>query len=241
MVEQLVQIVGALLVLVGFALAQFGWLDQHSVVYLTVNLLGSTILAVDAVVSGQLGFLLLEGVWALVSAWGLMGTINSCAERASSRAFPRAARPREIRSADNDRPADRPCRRRWTDRLRRRAGRCARARDVALAGQRRRATRRSGRHARAWRPRPGAWGWRARGCRLPAPTMGRGSHRCRHRRPGRDRSCWQVTPAHGSSRRRSGCRRWNRPRRDRPGGSTSRLATRLIVPGADRSARPCRQ
>jgi hypothetical protein len=86
MVEQLVQIVGALLVLVGFTLAQFGRLDQHSVAYLTVNLLGSAILAVDALMSGQLGFLLLEGVWALVSAGGLMRMINP-RERAWSRAF----------------------------------------------------------------------------------------------------------------------------------------------------------
>jgi hypothetical protein len=87
MVEQLVQLVGALLVLVGFALAQFGELDQHSAAYLIVNLLGSAILAVDAAVSGQVGFLLLEGVWALVSAWGLVRVINPCTERVSSRAF----------------------------------------------------------------------------------------------------------------------------------------------------------
>jgi membrane-bound ClpP family serine protease len=85
-VEQLVQIVGALLVLLGFALAQFDQLDEHSAAYLIVNLLGSAILAADAVMSGQLGFLLLEGVWALISAWGLTRMITTCTERASSRA-----------------------------------------------------------------------------------------------------------------------------------------------------------
>ena len=87
MVEQLVQIVGALLVLVGLALAQFGRLDQHSAAYLIVNLLGSAILAADALMSGQLGFLLLEGVWAIVSAYGLLRIVNACTERTWSRAF----------------------------------------------------------------------------------------------------------------------------------------------------------
>jgi hypothetical protein len=71
-VEQLVQIVGALLVLVGFTLAQLGRVDHHSGAYLIVNLVGSAMLAVDAVIGRQYGFLVLEGVWALVSAWGLI-------------------------------------------------------------------------------------------------------------------------------------------------------------------------
>jgi hypothetical protein len=70
--EQFIQIAGAILVLAGFALTQLGRLDQHSLVYLGVNLVGSAILAVDALIGHQLGFLLLEAVWAIVSAWGLM-------------------------------------------------------------------------------------------------------------------------------------------------------------------------
>lgn len=69
--EQLVQIVGALLILLAFAGAQAGRLDQRSISYLVLNLIGSIILAVLAAVDSQYGFLLLEGVWALVSAWSL--------------------------------------------------------------------------------------------------------------------------------------------------------------------------
>ena len=69
--SQLVQIAGALLILSGFVLAQFGVLDPRSLWYLVVNLVGSAILTVDAWRQDQWGFFLLELVWAIVSAWGL--------------------------------------------------------------------------------------------------------------------------------------------------------------------------
>ncbi len=69
--DQLIQVVGALLILAGFAAAQFGWLAVDSRAYLVLNLLGGATLAYLAWHERQWGFLLLEGVWTAVSAYSL--------------------------------------------------------------------------------------------------------------------------------------------------------------------------
>jgi hypothetical protein len=81
---QLVQIIGSLLVLAGFALAQLGVLDQKSRRYLVLNVVGSGVLAVDAVVEHQWGFLLLEGVWAIVSAISIVAVLRGRTPAATS-------------------------------------------------------------------------------------------------------------------------------------------------------------
>ncbi|HVE25429.1 MAG TPA: hypothetical protein VNC22_08500 [Sporichthya sp.] len=64
---QVVQLVGAVIVLAAFiANQQFG-LSSDSVKFLLANAVGTSILAIVAGVNGDLGFLLLEGVWAVVS------------------------------------------------------------------------------------------------------------------------------------------------------------------------------
>lgn len=63
--------VGALLILVAFAGTQFGKLNPSSLSYLWLNLIGSVVLTGLAWHEQQWGFLLLEFVWALVSAWSL--------------------------------------------------------------------------------------------------------------------------------------------------------------------------
>ncbi len=67
-----VQVVGALFILVPFASQQLRGLSPASAVYLWPNLVGSAILAVLALVDEQWGFLLLEAVWALVAIRGLV-------------------------------------------------------------------------------------------------------------------------------------------------------------------------
>lgn len=82
---QIVQIIGSVLVLAGFALAQRGVIHSRSRSYLVVNLIGSAMLAVEAVLERQWGFLLLEGVWAVVSAAGLIGVLRRAPSPGSTR------------------------------------------------------------------------------------------------------------------------------------------------------------
>jgi hypothetical protein len=70
------ELAGAVLILAGFTLAQLRLLDQHSLVYLVLNLAGSFVLAVIAWVDDRWGFLLLEGVWSVVSAVSLVGVLR---------------------------------------------------------------------------------------------------------------------------------------------------------------------
>ena len=64
---QAISVVGALAILVAYAANQLGRVDLDNLPYQLANLVGSAILTVVAVVEVQLGFILLEGVWALVS------------------------------------------------------------------------------------------------------------------------------------------------------------------------------
>lgn len=70
-VDQVIQMVGALLILAAFVGGQMGRFDPHSLVYLWLNLVGSAILAVVAFLTENWGFTLLETVWAIVSAASL--------------------------------------------------------------------------------------------------------------------------------------------------------------------------
>ena len=73
---QVFSVVGALLILLAFAANQLGRLDTSNLSYQLSNLVGSAILTVVAVIEVQLGFILLEGTWALVSLWGTIRVLR---------------------------------------------------------------------------------------------------------------------------------------------------------------------
>jgi hypothetical protein len=75
--DQVIQVLGSLLILAAFAGAQRGALSQTSFTYLALNLVGSAVLAVLALHERQWGFLLLETCWAVVSGYALIGRLRS--------------------------------------------------------------------------------------------------------------------------------------------------------------------
>lgn len=71
MIAQIVQMIGAILVLAGFGGAQLGWFAPLDRRYLLLNAVGSGALALVAIHGREWGFILLEGVWTVVSLLGL--------------------------------------------------------------------------------------------------------------------------------------------------------------------------
>jgi hypothetical protein len=75
-VLQVISVLGALAILGAFAANLFGWIQPSNLWYSVANFLGSAVLTVVAVVDQQLGFILLEGTWALVSLWGIFSVLR---------------------------------------------------------------------------------------------------------------------------------------------------------------------
>ena len=69
---QVIQVVGAVLILVAFLGAQQRRMTPESRSYLLLNLIGSVLLFGTAAADGDIGFVLLEGVWAVAAAYGLL-------------------------------------------------------------------------------------------------------------------------------------------------------------------------
>jgi hypothetical protein len=69
--SQATQILGAVAILVAYALAQFKVLDQRTYPYNLLNLFGAIALGVIAYAERLWGFFLLEVAWGLVALWGL--------------------------------------------------------------------------------------------------------------------------------------------------------------------------
>jgi hypothetical protein len=76
LVLQVISVLGALAILGAFAANLFGWIQPSNLSYSVANFLGSAVLTVVAVIDQQLGFLLLEGTWALVSLWGIFSALR---------------------------------------------------------------------------------------------------------------------------------------------------------------------
>lgn len=67
-----VEFVGSIGILVPFALFQLGRMSQHGLWYLITNAAGSVLLTIVAALTGQWGFVILQGVWALAACYGII-------------------------------------------------------------------------------------------------------------------------------------------------------------------------
>ena len=85
---QALSLLGALLILAPFAASQVGRLATLTRSYQALNLAGSSLLALVAVIERQYGFILLEGVWAVMSLVGLVRVLRRPPLTAGGRSTP---------------------------------------------------------------------------------------------------------------------------------------------------------
>ncbi len=64
---QIASVLGAALILAAYAAHQAGRMGRDSLVYHLLNALGGLVLLVVAVQAFQIGFIVLEGVWTVIS------------------------------------------------------------------------------------------------------------------------------------------------------------------------------
>lgn len=76
MIFQVVSIVGAILILAAFTAQQLQRLDAETKTYQMLNLIGGFCLCTAAIAVRQYGFIMLEGSWTVVSAWGVWRVVR---------------------------------------------------------------------------------------------------------------------------------------------------------------------
>jgi hypothetical protein len=72
LVRQVASFAGALLILIAYAGHQMHWMDARRAAYNILNALGSLVLAYIAFHPFQLGFVVLEVAWTIISVYALM-------------------------------------------------------------------------------------------------------------------------------------------------------------------------
>jgi len=69
---QALSFIGAMMILVAYTGQQMKWMDPRSLLYNLLNIIGSAILCYIAFFPFKLGFVVLEGVWVLISIFAII-------------------------------------------------------------------------------------------------------------------------------------------------------------------------
>lgn len=77
MITQLISVVGAVLILLAFTLLQMRKIPSESYAYQIMNFAGGAALLYVALVEYQVGFILLEGAWTILSLVGMWRLFRS--------------------------------------------------------------------------------------------------------------------------------------------------------------------
>jgi hypothetical protein len=72
MARQVASLLAALMILLAYGGHQMGWMNSRSPLYNILNAIGSAILGYVALHPFQIGFVLLEGAWVLISVYVLL-------------------------------------------------------------------------------------------------------------------------------------------------------------------------
>jgi len=76
-VTQIASFFGAVLILAAYIGHQMKWMDSRKAAYNILNVIGSGILAYIAFRPFQLGFVMLESIWALISVYALLRGVKA--------------------------------------------------------------------------------------------------------------------------------------------------------------------
>ena len=76
MTMQVISIAGAVMVLFAFAAHQMDRMRKETYAYQLLNLAGGVLLVTAAMTTRQAGLILMEGAWAVISAYGLIRLIT---------------------------------------------------------------------------------------------------------------------------------------------------------------------